>query len=206
MFGIGSTEFVIILIVALVLIGPQKLPDIMKAVGKGIGELRRMSSDVKTTIEREIEKADELKRIEETKKELFGDDAEQIKQTLTGVAESFTAAVADPARELMKTAEEGESGAAAGAAGNTELQAGTASGPATELAAATPDQGEAAAEGAVQDSSQAGQAGNLTPSTASTAGQDAAISSQAVADTATAGAPAQTASPTPQPSQEKTHA
>jgi len=75
MFGIGSTELVIILIVALVLIGPSKLPDLMKSVGKGIAEFRRMSTDVKSTLEREIEKADEAKRIEETKKELFGDDA-----------------------------------------------------------------------------------------------------------------------------------
>jgi sec-independent protein translocase protein TatB len=75
MFGIGSTEFLVILVVALVLIGPQKLPEILKAVGKGINEFRRMSSDVRSTLEREIERADELKRIEETKKELFGDDS-----------------------------------------------------------------------------------------------------------------------------------
>jgi len=74
MFGIGSTELVIILIVALVLIGPSKLPDLMKSLGKGISEFRRMSTDVKSTLEREIERADEAKRIEETKKELFGDD------------------------------------------------------------------------------------------------------------------------------------
>ncbi len=74
MFGIGSTELVIILIVALVLIGPSKLPDLMKSLGKGISEFRRMSTDVKSTLEREIERADEVKRIEETKKELFGDD------------------------------------------------------------------------------------------------------------------------------------
>ena len=77
MFGIGSTELVIILIVALVLIGPSKLPDLMKSLGKGISEFRRMSTDVKSTLEREIEKADEAKRIEETKKELFGDGADK---------------------------------------------------------------------------------------------------------------------------------
>ena len=73
MFGIGSTEFVIILIVALVLIGPSKLPELMKSLGKGLNELRRMSSDVRDTLEREIEKADVSKQIEETQKELFGD-------------------------------------------------------------------------------------------------------------------------------------
>ena len=76
MFGIGSSEILVILIVALVLIGPQKLPDLMKMLGKGLSEFRRMTSDVKSTLEREIEKADVAKRIEETKKELFGDDAD----------------------------------------------------------------------------------------------------------------------------------
>ncbi|MBI4807114.1 MAG: twin-arginine translocase subunit TatB [Desulfovibrio sp.] len=77
MFGIGSTELLIILIVALILIGPQKLPDLMKTFGKGLSEFRRMSTDVKSTLEREIQKADELKRIEEMKNELFGDDAQK---------------------------------------------------------------------------------------------------------------------------------
>ena len=87
MFGIGSTELLIILVVALVLIGPQKLPDLMKSVGKGLSEFRRMSSDVKSTLEREIEKADEAKRIEETKKELFGDDADKPTEVSEASAE-----------------------------------------------------------------------------------------------------------------------
>jgi len=75
MFGIGSGELLVILVLALVLVGPQKLPDLLRAFGKGYAEFRRMTSDVRTTLEREIEKIDDAKRIEETKKELFGDDA-----------------------------------------------------------------------------------------------------------------------------------
>jgi sec-independent protein translocase protein TatB len=75
MFGIGSGEFLVIMILALVLIGPQKLPDLLRAFGKGYAEFRRMTSDVRSTLEREIEKVDENRRIEETRKELFGDDA-----------------------------------------------------------------------------------------------------------------------------------
>lgn len=100
MFGIGSTELVIILIVALVLIGPSKLPDLMKSVGKGLSEFRRMSTDVKSTLEREIEKADEAKRIEETKKELFGDDAKPAE----AVADAAKPDAAPPASEVASNA------------------------------------------------------------------------------------------------------
>lgn len=100
MFGIGSTELVIILIVALVLIGPSKLPDLMKSVGKGLSEFRRMSTDVKSTLEREIEKADEAKRIEETKKELFGDDAKPAE----AVADAAKPDAASPASDVASNA------------------------------------------------------------------------------------------------------
>lgn len=101
MFGIGSTELVIILIVALVLIGPSKLPDLMKSVGKGLSEFRRMSTDVKSTLEREIEKADEAKRIEETKKELFGDDAKPAE----AVADAAKPDAAPPAADVAASTE-----------------------------------------------------------------------------------------------------
>jgi len=100
MFGIGSTELVIILIVALVLIGPSKLPDLMKSVGKGLSEFRRMSTDVKSTLEREIEKADEAKRIEETKKELFGDDVKPAE----AVADAAKPDTASPASGVASDA------------------------------------------------------------------------------------------------------
>ena len=72
MFGIVP-EFLVIVIVALVLLGPAQLPGLMKTIGKGINEFRRMTSDVKSTLEREIQRADEVKRIEEIRKELFED-------------------------------------------------------------------------------------------------------------------------------------
>lgn len=102
MFGIGSTELVIILIVALVLIGPSKLPDLMKSLGKGISEFRRMSTDVKSTLEREIEKADEAKRVEETKKELFGDGEDKAEAKAQDAAEQAQPA---PAQEAKAQAE-----------------------------------------------------------------------------------------------------
>ncbi len=53
MFGIGTTEVLVILVVALLVIGPSKLPDVARALGKGLAEFRRMTSDVKRTIDLE---------------------------------------------------------------------------------------------------------------------------------------------------------
>ncbi|MCP4501137.1 MAG: hypothetical protein GY822_14350 [Deltaproteobacteria bacterium] len=50
MFGIGMTEVAIILLVALVFIGPDKLPKVARTLGKGMRELRRASDDIKSTI------------------------------------------------------------------------------------------------------------------------------------------------------------
>lgn len=71
MFGIGSTELIVILIVALIVIGPAKLPEMARSLGKALGEFRRVSTDVKRTIEMEAEQADQKARTEQAKKELF---------------------------------------------------------------------------------------------------------------------------------------
>jgi sec-independent protein translocase protein TatB len=70
MFGIGTTEILIILVVALIVIGPTKLPEVAKTLGKALGEFKRMSSDVKRTIDLEAEQAEEAARTKAAEKEL----------------------------------------------------------------------------------------------------------------------------------------
>jgi sec-independent protein translocase protein TatB len=85
MFGIGSTELIVILVVALIVIGPAKLPEMAKSLGKALGEFRRVSTDVKRTIEMEAEQADQKSRTDQAKKELFPEQkapqASQASQT-----------------------------------------------------------------------------------------------------------------------------
>lgn len=58
MFNIGPGELVVILILALVLLGPDKLPEVARSIGKGMKELRRATEDIRNTVEQEIYHAD----------------------------------------------------------------------------------------------------------------------------------------------------
>ena len=52
--GLGSTELIFILVVALIFFGPRKLPQLAKSMGKGLAEFRKASDDFKRTWEREV--------------------------------------------------------------------------------------------------------------------------------------------------------
>lgn len=63
MFGIGMPELLLILAVALIVLGPKKLPEIARSLGRGLAEFRRTTDDVK----REMQAAaDELEAPPET--------------------------------------------------------------------------------------------------------------------------------------------
>ena len=61
MFGsIGMPELIIILVIALIIFGPRKLPELGRSLGRSIGEFKRASNELKSTLEEEI-------RVEETR-------------------------------------------------------------------------------------------------------------------------------------------
>jgi TatA/E family protein of Tat protein translocase len=58
LFSGGFFEIGFILFIAFLLFGPKKLPEIARTLGKGLGELRRASNELKTSLEEEIKNLD----------------------------------------------------------------------------------------------------------------------------------------------------
>ena len=70
MFGIGMPELLVILVIALLVVGPKKLPDLAKTVGKGLAEFRKATEGATETL-KETLRVDELKQDVEDIKESF---------------------------------------------------------------------------------------------------------------------------------------
>lgn len=68
MFGIGSTELLVILVVALIVLGPKSLASISRSLGKAMGEFRRVSTDFQRTLNAEVEQEEQEKRKKRPKK------------------------------------------------------------------------------------------------------------------------------------------
>jgi TatA/E family protein of Tat protein translocase len=64
--SIGTTELLVILVAALILFGPRKLPELSRSLGKSLSEFKRASDDFKRTWEREVtmERVEKEERIE----------------------------------------------------------------------------------------------------------------------------------------------
>jgi sec-independent protein translocase protein TatA len=54
MFGIGLPELVVILAVALIVLGPQRLPEVARMLGRAYGQLRRASEEFQNTIRQDL--------------------------------------------------------------------------------------------------------------------------------------------------------
>jgi Tat protein translocase TatB subunit len=75
MCGIGMQELILILVVALIVIGPKRLPDLARALGKAMGEFRRATDDIRESLDVEghirTEVEDLSKEVGEIKKDMW---------------------------------------------------------------------------------------------------------------------------------------
>jgi len=96
MFGIGFSEILLIAVVALVFVGPKRLPELAKQFGKFFVQMRRMTNEVRSTIETAIHDAElEVDREEREKlKKLLSDTHKDIQEVAIKAMENPLAAPA----------------------------------------------------------------------------------------------------------------
>ena len=103
MFDVGFTELMVIAVVALIVIGPERLPRVARTLGHLFGRLQRYVNDVKADINREIE-LEELRKFRST----FEDAARGFESTVNTTASSVESEVAKTESELNALAPLGE--------------------------------------------------------------------------------------------------
>lgn len=88
MFDIGFSELVAIGLIALIVLGPKRLPEVARTAGRWMGQLRRFIADVKQDIDREINTED-LAELRKLKQEL--NDTRRLMQNTSGeLVKGFT--------------------------------------------------------------------------------------------------------------------
>lgn len=110
MFDVSFSELLIIGIVALIVIGPERLPAVARTLGHLLGRLQRYVSDVKSDLRREIQ-LDELKKIQTE----VAEQARSIERTVVSEMQSVESSLTKPAESLAEVmAETGHKVAAVG--------------------------------------------------------------------------------------------
>lgn len=96
MFGLSFSELLIIGVVGLVVLGPERLPQVAKTVGQLIGRLQRSTRDIKNDIQREIDM------------QSLSDLKQQVDQSAQAIEQAVTPAVGDlpPLPDLPETQHE----------------------------------------------------------------------------------------------------
>jgi len=193
MFDVSFTELMVIGVVALIVIGPERLPKVARTVGHLLGRAQRYVNDVKGDIRREIE-LDELRK--------FKTEMESAAQSVQTSLNDTQAALREPVQHLRQELDEAARDATAAVSGNalagTEAVAGAPSeSPAAEsFSAESPASHNSAAGGNVAIAASAADA--ATPASAPPARAEAAATPAPPSATA-AFPPADTAGKPPSP-------
>lgn len=100
MFDVGFSELIVIGIVALVVIGPERLPKVARTVGLLLGRAQRYVNDVKADINREMQ-LDELKKLQAQ----VSESARELESSMRQEMDAARKLVEEPVREAAAEAE-----------------------------------------------------------------------------------------------------
>jgi Tat protein translocase TatB subunit len=92
MFGIGLPELIVIMVVALLVVGPSKLPELARSLGKTFQEFRRIADDVKETLEEEttdVKTSSEQRAENKEKPEKESDKIETVEGQIDSAKNNF---------------------------------------------------------------------------------------------------------------------
>lgn len=134
MFGIGSTELLVILVVALIVLGPKSLASVSRTLGKAMGEFRRVSTDFQRTLNAESAEAEIREKAAEQRRKAAAEGADPAGNSpaedapVTAGAPDASPAAAAPDTENALTPPEGSPLAEALARARAEADAATADG------------------------------------------------------------------------------
>jgi sec-independent protein translocase protein TatB len=95
MFDVGFSELLVIALVALIVIGPERLPKVARTIGILLGRLQRYVNDVKSDINREIQ-LDELKNLREQMASETREFETSLHQEMNSVENSLNQSIASP--------------------------------------------------------------------------------------------------------------
>jgi sec-independent protein translocase protein TatB len=114
MFDIGFSELLVIGLVALIVIGPERLPRVARTLGHLAGRLQRYVADVKADINREVE-LEELRKMRDS-----------VQQAASGIENSVQTELGKAAGELNAAAESAAADPATASAASPKLPGNTA--------------------------------------------------------------------------------
>ena len=96
MFNIGGGELLVILLIALIVLGPQRLPDAARQVGKTMGDLRRLSSGFQNEMKSALDTADDPNRVA-TRRNVLAKDGSSAEAPPSPTADAVAAVSSQPA-------------------------------------------------------------------------------------------------------------
>ncbi len=100
MLSLGPFEIVVILAVALIFVGPDRLPEVARQVGKVVGQIRRTTDELRRTLDQEIREDERDQRLAEYKERQKKAQAER-ERALVGTGEGATDLVGAPAEAAL---------------------------------------------------------------------------------------------------------